>query len=123
MKKLLIGAHFGSHDLNISLYDGENFKYIHYERHCSYKNAGLTNLNDAGLFIRACTKAHGYDTQDIKSIACTIGERDDLIVFLKDEKTLVSKINLFENSCESFQLDHHYAHALSSFPVIDTNNH
>ena len=46
-----------------------------------------------------------------------------ILVFLKDEKTLVSKINLFENSDDCYQLDHHYAHALSSFPVIDTNNH
>jgi carbamoyltransferase len=123
LKKLLIGVHLGSHDLNLSLYDGKKFKYIHYERHCAYKNAGLTKLNEAAFFIRKCIEVYGYDTKDIKSIACTIGERDDLSVFLKDEKTLVSKINLFENFDECYQLDHHYAHALSSFPVIDTNNH
>ena len=86
MKKLLIGVHLGSHDLNLSLYDGKKFKYIHYERHCAYKNAGLTKLNEAAFFIRKCIEVYGYDTKDIKSIACTIGERDDLSVFLKDRK-------------------------------------
>lgn len=122
MKKLLVGSHFGGHDLSISLYDGKNFKYVNYERHSTIKSSGLAKLEEAGGFIRKWVELNGYSIQDIKSIACTIGERNDTSVFLENEETLVSKKHIFEEA-ESFQLDHHYAHALSSFPLTDTSNH
>lgn len=106
----------------MSVYDGVDFKYIHYERHSTVKNEGLPFLNDAGEFIKRSVESYGYNVQDILSIACTIGTRTDDFRFLENEKTLVSKKNLFQG-IESFQLDHHYAHALSSFPLIDTSNH
>jgi len=123
LKKLLIGAHLGLHDLNVSLYDGIDFKFCHYERHSTVKNACLPTLDDAGSFIKKCVEFYGYSHHDIKAIACTIGERHDVSVFLQDKKTLVAKNNIFQDVEKSFQLDHHYAHALSSFPLLETDNH
>ena len=122
MKKLLIGAHFGGHDLNVSLYDGKNFKYLHDERISTVKNANLESLDKALHYVKNWIGSHGYDVSNILSIACTIGERSGVNSFPENEQTLVSKKNLFVD-IDCYQIDHHYAHALSAFPITDTTNH
>ena len=122
MKKLLIGAHFGGHDLNVSLYDGKNFKYLHDERISTVKNANLESLDKALHYVKNWIGSHGYDVSNILSIACTIGERSGVNSFPENEQTLVSKKNLFVD-IDCYQIDHHYAHALSAFPISDTTNH
>jgi carbamoyltransferase len=120
LKKLLIGIHLGIHDLNISLYDGDNFKYLHEERFSQIKNSSI-DFQKKHEFIKHWIKSQGYDYTNIDAIACTIGERYEQSSFTKDEKTLWEKKQIFKD-IECYQLDHHYAHGLSSFPITDTNN-
>lgn len=122
MKKLLIGIHLGAHDLNISLYDGINFKYLHDERDSTIKQSSLINFDSRLKYLSYFLKKNNYSISNIQSICCTVGPRDDFTSFVKNEKDLWQSKDFF-NGIECYQIDHHYAHGLSSFPIIKTDNH
>jgi len=121
LKNILVGLHFRKHDANISVYDGNKFHYLLFERqegaqkHCkiSFSNRNIQEYpnDDFEKYLIDFLKKIKITKDQIKAIA--VG---DSYWNLKAEDNKSKKVDYFKNICdEVYFVDHHYAHHLSNF--------
>jgi carbamoyltransferase len=106
----LLSMALGEHDSNFSFYDGKNVKYYKTERVHQIKHHTLTDLNS---WKKEIFDVWGLNFNEVDEIAIVI---DPWIYKLPYEKYFfpVKKFNSLDVNCEVTQINHHYAHALSS---------
>ena len=114
-----LGLRLDEHDSNISYSDGKTVKYFKSERHHQIKHHGYNNLNS----WQECLKLWDLKLEDVDAIAIVIDPEWHVNEsFTTHPNILYEQIKLksipFNNvSCPIFRIDHHYAHALSLWPV------
>ena len=106
---ILLGFYLG-HDSNIAVSINGNIKYRKAERYYQQKH-----LKIGFDFVLQTLKDWNIDKVDY--CAFTDGNRQNLGICKKDELYCKSNLSFFESFC----LDHHYAHSLSAWPIIDSN--
>jgi len=105
-----LGIRYDDHDSNITYTDGTQLKYLATERLYDEKHHGWENDWSWQL---VATKWN-IDLKDIDAIALVVDEN----VIDKDKVCRVYKDFLYVNEkCSVFIIDHHYAHALSLWPM------
>lgn len=122
---ILLGINLRSHDANISLSIDDKVKYLKIERENQVKHAGYINL----YFIDYVLNKWHLKPDQIDAIAYT---GDMNYPFLStntwnNNQSLIDQIKpkhwyLEKFKCPFFRIDHHYAHALSKWPVVNETN-
>jgi len=118
-----LGLRLCEHDSNITYSDGHKVKYFKYERHNQIKHFGLNNLTD---WIHT-QKLLNYKLEELDAIAIVIDVFRYPQVKKEDPEKLYEKLDLpFEPftslKCPVYRLDHHYAHKLSNWPLVDSSD-
>lgn len=117
-----LGLRLDAHDSNISYSDNGVVKYLKPERLYQKKHFGYNNFID---WIYS-TYILNYNLKDLDAI-CIVADAFSW-PFLKETENLYETIDipvgpLKDVTCPIFRIDHHYAHALSSWMLSDTKNH
>lgn len=100
-----LGIRICDHDSNISYSIGNKVRYFKSERHLQIKHHGYKSSND---WISDVSHWNiDYDNLDGVCISADIQNREKI---LKDLKFI---------KCEKHFVDHHYAHVLSCWPIVD----
>lgn len=103
-----LGIRICDHDSNISYSVGSKVKYFKSERHLQIKHHGYKSSND---WINDVSHWNiDYDNLDGVCISADIQNREKI---LKDLEFI---------KCEKHFVDHHYAHVLSCWPIIDNTD-
>ena len=122
---ILLGINLRAHDANISLSIDDKVKYLKIEREFQQKHAGCINL----YFIEYILNKWNIKPEHINAVAytsdmnipilCTNTWNDsgDLIEEYKPKHWYLKKF-----TCPFFKVDHHYAHALSKWPIVNESN-
>lgn len=118
---ILLGINLRGHDANISLSIDDKVKYLKIERETQIKHVGCVNL----YYIDYVLNKWNLKFDQIDAVAYT---GDMNLPFLSTNswsahQSLVEEIKpkhwyLDKFKCPFFRIDHHYAHALSKWPVI-----
>ena len=109
--KTLLGIHVGSHDANLSVYDGKTLKYFKYERETQIKKFAPPKHMTHQQIVENFLKQTNTDRKLIEAIA--IG---DATHWLQASDDKYEKIDYLSDICnEAYFVDHHYAHHLSYF--------
>ena len=111
-----LGLRLCDHDSNIAYSDGVNVKYIKSERIHQIKHHGY---NDFKSYLNDI-KDWNINLSELDAV-CIVVDQDKLN--FKKEDTLWQEAPLFlpEISCPIYIIDHHYAHSLSCWPIIDVD--
>jgi len=118
-----LGLRLCEHDSNITYSDGVQVKYFKYERHNQIKHFGLNNLTD---WVDT-QKILNFKLEELDAIAIVIDVFRYPDIKKEDPEKLFEKINIpyepFTNlKCPVYRLDHHYAHKLSNWPLVDSSD-
>ena len=115
---ILLGARLQPHDASLSLYDGKSIRFIKTERIKQEKHHGYRWLAEWRDDIK---KEWGLDYRDIDEMALSmhygIDEYSSMRPILKD--SLCKQFDLFPAPIPVWNIDHHYAHALSHIGSIE----
>lgn len=115
---LLLGARLQPHDASLSLYDGKCIRFIKTERIKQQKHHGYDWLAEWRDDIK---KEWGIDYRDIDEMALSMHyglvEHHSMSTVLKD--CLFKQFDLFPAPISVWNIDHHYAHALSHIGLVD----
>jgi len=119
-----LGLRLDEHDSNVTYTDGKKVKYFKSERYHQVKHHGYNNLHQ----WQECLKLWNVKLEDIDAIAIVIDPEWHVnesfttnANFLYEQ--IILKSSPFDNiSCPIFRVDHHYAHALSLWPLVDNIN-
>lgn len=120
-----LGLRLDEHDSNITYTDGTKVKYFKSERYHQIKHHGYNNLCE----WKECLKLWNVNIEDIDAIAIVIDPEWHVNEsFTTHPHILYEQIRLksspFDNiKCPIFRIDHHYAHALSLWPIAHVNTH
>lgn len=118
----LLGINLRMHDANISLSINDKVKYLKIEREFQLKHAGCVNL----YFIEHILNKWNIKPDQIDAVAYTgdmnipflttnsWNNSNEIIEELKPKNYYLEKFK-----CPFFKIDHHYAHALSKWPVVN----
>lgn len=121
----LLGINLRMHDANISLSIDDKVKYLKIEREFQLKHAGCVNL----YFIEYVLNKWNINPNQIDAVAYTgdmnipflttnsWDNSNQIIEELKPKNYYLEKFK-----CPFFKIDHHYAHALSKWPVVNETN-
>jgi carbamoyltransferase len=116
-----LGINLRLHDANVSLSINNKVKYFKYEREFQQKHLGCTNFYTLNYVLNKW----GISFKDIDAVSYTCDmnmpflntnswhDSDLLYEELKPNDWFLDKFK-----CPFFRVDHHYAHALSKWPVI-----
>jgi carbamoyltransferase len=109
----LLALRLCEHDSNISYFDGERLHYLKSERKDQIKHHGYNNLWEWKDVIK---DVWGIDHQEIDEIAIVI---DPWVHGFPASKNVMpaEEYPLFPAQCKVWKVHHHYAHALSSWPI------
>jgi carbamoyltransferase len=107
---IILGFYLG-HDSNVALSVDGQVRYRKSERHSGLKH----HKADFGFVIKTL-RDWGFSLGDVDICAYTDGNRNNLGVCGEGELFCTGKID----GVKSFCIDHHYAHILSGWPVVDT---
>jgi carbamoyltransferase len=91
-------------------WDGKKFKYLQLERHFNIKHYSNPNLFEWKKILK---NVFHYDVSDIESIGISLNTNYNGN-FHQNQNDVVEKINLFDLGVPTYNIDHHYAHGLSS---------
>jgi carbamoyltransferase len=123
-----IGLNLRNHDANVSFSDGKNVKYLKFEREFSQKHFGTTDP----YYLDYVLNKWNINPKEIDGIAYLIDmnipinpyisnntwyDTDSLYEEFKPDHWYFNKFN-----CPFFRIDHHYAHSLSVWPVINNTD-
>lgn len=103
----LLGLRIDDHDSNITYYDGKTVRYYKSERDRQIKHHGYRNIFE---WIDDVERLWGLRVEDIDEIAI-IADREIEDGKLYSEAKYTDVLNL---RCKIWQLNHHFAHALST---------
>ena len=98
-------------------FDGKNFKYLQLERYFNVKHYSNPNLFEWKKILK---DVFHYDTSDIKAIGISLNNNYNGN-YHQNKSDVVEQKNIFNLDIPTFNVDHHYAHALSS--LNKTKNH
>ena len=117
-----LGLRLDAHDSNISYSDNDVVKYFKPERLYQKKHFGYNNFVD---WIYPAYLLN-YKLKDLDAV-CIVADAFNW-PFLNESQNLFELVNipvgpLKDLKCPIFRIDHHYAHALSSWMLTDTTNH
>lgn len=122
---ILLGINLRAHDANISLSIDNKVKYLKIERETQIKHLGCINL----YYIDYVLNKWNLKPDQIDAVAYTA---DMNFPFLSTNswnnyQLLIEEIKpknwyLEKFKCPFFRIDHHYAHALSKWPVVSETN-
>ena len=113
-----LGISYRAHDANVSFSDDKKIKYFKLEREFQKKHAGCVDF----YFIKYVLNKWNIEINDIDAIAFTPDMSFHQMPFYKKDLFYEFKPKDFflENfKCPFYYVDHHYAHALSIWPIID----
>ena len=119
-----LGLRLDEHDSNITFTDGDKVRYFKSERFNQIKHHGYNNLYS----WQECLDLWDVKLEDIDAIAIVIDPEWHVNEsFTTHPNILYERIKLkstpFDNvKCPIFRIDHHYAHALSLWPVNNSIN-
>ena len=102
----LLALRFEDHDSNFSYYDGKNVRYLSTERLYHVKHHGLNNFHSWKEIVK---QQWDLDYRDLDAIGVVTN-------LLNENKNLFLKVD-FGYGMPTFAVDHHFAHALSVWPV------
>jgi len=116
-----LGISFRNHDANISYSCGKKIKYIKFEREFNQKHFGCIDY----YFIQYVLDKWKINITDIDAVAYVTDMSffelpyytENLIEELKPNDWFFNKFK-----CPFFRLDHHFAHVLSLWPLIDKSD-
>lgn len=114
----LLGLRLCEHDSNISYYDGENVHYIKTERLRKIKHHAYKNLHEWEHDIR---KIWNITSKDIDQIGIVLDPWHHNLP--PDPPSIFPHINysLLKITTPVLKIDHHYAHSLSTWPILTSN--
>lgn len=117
-----LGLRLDAHDSNISYSDNDTVKYFKPERLYQKKHFGYNN------FVDWFYSSHllNFNLNNLDAI-CIVADAWNW-PFLEENKNLYETVDipvgpLKDVKCPIFKIDHHYAHALSSWMLTDTTKH
>jgi carbamoyltransferase len=113
----LLGLRLCEHDSNISYYDGEQVHYIKTERLRKEKHHAYKNLYEWETDIK---KIWNITSKDIDQIGIVLDPWHHGLP--PDPPSIFPHINysLPPNNTPILKVDHHYAHSLSTWPILDS---
>lgn len=117
MSKVLVGLYICRHDANICTFDGEDFKYLQLERYFNIKHYSNPNLYEWRKILK---DVFNYDLSDIKAVGISLNDNYNGN-YHQNQNEVVEQTEILGLSIPTYNVDHHYAHALSS--LSDTKNH
>jgi len=99
----------------MSTWDGKEFKYLQLERYFNIKHYSNPNLFEWRKILK---DVFHYDLSDIEAIGISLNDNYNGI-YHQNQNDVVEKRNLFlDLNIPTYNVDHHYAHALSSLNNI-----
>ena len=118
-----LGLRLCEHDSNISYSDGKEVKYFKFERYNQIKHFGCKNLVD---WVDT-QKILNFKIEELDAIAIVIDVFRYPNIKKEDPQKLFETINLpfkpfFDLKCPVYRIDHHYAHKLSNWPLVDNSD-
>ncbi len=115
-----LGLRLCEHDSNISYSDGTSVKYFKHERYNQIKHYGCNNL------FEWCEIENYLNIKlsELDAIAIVIDIFRYPELKKEDPEALFEKFNIphkpfTDLDCPVFRVDHHYAHSLSNWPLVD----
>jgi carbamoyltransferase len=116
-----LGISFRNHDANITYSYGNKVKYIKFEREFNQKHLGCIDY----FFIQYVLDKWKIDISKINAVAYVTDMSflklpyytDNLVEELKPDNWFFNKFK-----CPFFRIDHHYAHVLSLWPIINKSD-
>lgn len=113
-----LGISYRNHDANIAFSDGVKIKYLKLEREFQHKHQGCIDY----YYIQYVLNKWNIDPKYIDAVAYVTDMSSYKLPYYTKE--LVSEIKpkdiyLEHFNCPFYLLDHHYAHTLSIWPVVD----
>lgn len=113
-----LGISYRNHDANISFSDGKKVKYFKLEREFQNKHAGCIKY----YYIQYALNKFNVEPKDIDAVAYVTDMSNFQLEYYSNDliKKYKPKDIYLENfTCPFYLIDHHYAHALSIWPVAD----
>ena len=110
----LLGLRLCEHDSNISYFDGTKLHYYKSERDYQIKHHGY---NDLVTWRDDIQRIFGVKPNEIDDIAIVIDPWQHNFPTDNEEFFPAIDYPLFKADCPVQRINHHYAHALSCFPV------
>lgn len=104
-----LGIALAEHDNNITFTDGKKVKYLSTEREYNIKHHSWKNQKSWLTIL----KKWDIDLDDIDAIAVTM----DDVPFEEHQTHMAISNWIVDTKCPIFVVDHHYAHALSLWPL------
>lgn len=113
-----LGISYRNHDANIAFSNGKKIKYLKLEREFQNKHQGCINY----YYIQYALNKWNIEPKDIDAVAYVTdmsnyqldNYSNDLVTEYKPKDIYLENFN-----CPFYLIDHHYAHALSIWPLID----
>ena len=117
-----LGLRLDEHDSNVTYSDGVNVRYLKPERYNQIKHFGYDNLTD-WVFSQYLLN---YKIDELDAI-CIVLDTHRHPNIKRDKDKLYQTVNIpnapFDSiKCPVYIIDHHYAHALSSWMLIDKSD-
>lgn len=114
----LLSLRLCGHDSNISYFDGKTVRYYRSERDYQYKHHAFNNLWEWRDVIK---RIWNVDYRDLDEIAIILEPRNYNLPNFKDDIFPFIEYDLFPADCKVYRLDHHYAHSLSSWMLLEND--
>jgi len=120
-----------NHDCNITYSDGKNVKYIKFERNLQIKHYHWQEQavgDTVSDLMQKAQKILGVDFKDLDGICYSYGNLNHSLDRLIEPDELYFKTKSAEHpfwsqfSCPVYRIDHHYAHILSCWPLLDLDD-
>ena len=111
----LLGLRLCDHDSNISYFDGTKLHYFKSERKYQVKHHAYKNLY---YWKKDIKDEFGIDYNDIDEIAIVVDPWQYNLPTDKEEFFPAIPWNKLDVDSKVYRVNHHYAHALSLFPIL-----
>lgn len=110
----LLALRLCEHDSNFSYFDGEKLHYFKSERSTQIKHHSFNNLWQWKDVIK---EIWNVDYREIDEIAIVIDPWHHNLPCDKEDFFPVREYEYLHANCKVWRINHHYAHALSSWPI------
>lgn len=116
------------HDCNVTYTDGTKVRYVKLERNLQLKHYHWENQSSGDTIptiVAEAQKALGVSFRDVDAVCYSYGNVEHKFDRLIEPNELYFKANKnghpfwSQFNCPVYKIDHHYAHVLSCWPLID----
>ena len=112
----LLSLRLCGHDSNFSYYDGNKVHYYRSERDYQIKHHRFNNLWEWRDVVK---RVWNLDYNDLDEIAIILEPYKYNLPNFQDDIFPFVEYDLFPANCKVYRLDHHYAHTLSAWMMLD----